>query len=274
MLRKSVFTITALSLIMITIFAVIQAPQSISQPLEGLTLETDLPHLIKAGNPIIFNVYLVNNKPYHYTIENEFLAHVIVLESNTGSIIMELQQTLLRNETINMDPYDTKYLGEITYSPKPPGKHIIHLNYGKIRSHIYVSIVGNRVTDTWYEIPEGLTNLNRMRKRNITVFLEEYVVSSGTPLEIFVSNEGRTEVITGIEYGIETYVDEKWITYQPTKPDGSGFILIGKYVRPNSVFLQSIDISHLKPGYYRIVKSVVFGTQDVLDYYCEFQIIE
>lgn len=273
--RKRLFIIICIFLITSCLFAASKQKALFSTSLKDLTLEVTTPKVLEFNETLVFQIYIQNNKPYKINARLPlFLDYSIIPETYIGDEVVYIEKNRNSNQSLILEPQTRKHLEEIRYNfTLLPDNYLLSVSLGSIQHQKSFQVIdSDNFSAIWRYKPKNITHQNWMRKRNITVSINTYYPRDNETFELMVYNHGKKEVITGFPYIIEKYSNREWKAYTPTKPDGTGFILVGKYVGHQGNFTHSVDISHLEHGIYRIGKRVVFGTQDVLEYYCEFEV--
>jgi hypothetical protein len=199
------------------------------------------------------NNRFVQVKPFRYSFTIVDASRV----NNTGSNLLK------QDEILKLRPNEKIILHEETIFPQT--EKIYH-----------ISVLGKTTSLTvegWYN---GLSHEYSMSKSRVTVYLEKYTWKKDETPKITVHNEGESMITIGVGYRLQKYVNETWIKYSPTTPEGDMFIAVGIGIGSGGVYSHKVVISHLEDGHYRLVKSVSFesGRDHMLNYMVEFQIID
>ena len=221
----------------------------------GVTVNSSSPNVMDA---FTVSAYLRNDenrpvqvKPFKYPFK-------IIDARRVNNIVSDI---LYQEDILKLIPDETIIIHKETIYPQTPKTYLI-------------SSLGETTSLTVEGWSTGLSYDYSTTKNHVSVCLEKYTWTKDETPVITVHNMGNSMITIGVGYWLQRYVNETWERYSPTTPQGDAFIMVGISFEPGGEYSHNVTISHLEPGYYRIIKSVSFGTgkDHMLDYLVEFQI--
>ena len=188
-------------------------------------------------------------------------------------MIVGLKELVDANKTVIIEPYSRLFLADVTlHDIEIPGYFEININFQSlelVQNLIYYNPYENKVVDDY--VPKGLEYRNQMTKRKVLVSLNKYVYEKKEPINITVTNYGKSEVAIGEYQYLQKLVNGEWIKHQ-WNPNGDFWVLVAIPIGPGEDYTLTVNTEYLDSGFYRVEKEVIFGPRDLLDYYTEFRI--
>ena len=244
-----------LLVVMIVIYSIPPKTVEYYEIEHGVIVDSSNPNIMDA---FTVSAYIRNNEnrlvqvnPFRYPFK-------IVDARRVNNTVSDI---LYQEDILKLRPGETIIIHKETIYPQTPKTY-------------HISSLGETSSLTVEGWSTGLSYDYSMTKNHVSVYLEKYTWTKEETPVITVHNMGDSMITIGVGYWLQRYVNETWERYSPTTPQGDAFIMVGITFEPGGEYSHNVTISHLERGYYRIIKSVSFGTgQDhMLDYLVEFQI--
>ncbi|RLI01282.1 hypothetical protein DRO31_06860 [Candidatus Bathyarchaeota archaeon] len=121
-------------------------------------------------------------------------------------------------------------------------------------------------------VPQNITQLNYMKKENVTLYFNEYK-NNNDFLILHILNSNNYKIHYNLTYKLEIYVNETWIRVEKHLSNNT-LINEGEIIQdPLSITEWNIDVSILEQGVYRVIQEIRFKDDNDIQYFIEFQIV-